>query len=73
MLQEADPAQSGKRQRRRWPKTFRANIRTFTQITNVLAKDKDISDPWRGFKDIADSRHLANRVERDVVDALEGP
>ncbi|WP_136660865.1 M3 family oligoendopeptidase [Nitratireductor sp. XY-223] len=51
-------------------KTFEENIRTFTLITNTLAKDKEISDRWRGFKDIADSRHLANRVEREVVDAL---
>lgn len=50
--------------------TFKANIRTFTLITNTLAKDKEISDRWRGFEDIADSRHLANRVEREVVDAL---
>ena len=35
-----------------------------------MAKDKEISDRWRGFKDVADSRHLANRVEREVVDAL---
>jgi oligoendopeptidase F len=51
-------------------KTFKENLRTFTLITNVLSKDKEITDRWRGFKDIADSRHLANRVERDVVDAL---
>ncbi|MGH6810219.1 MAG: M3 family oligoendopeptidase, partial [Ensifer adhaerens] len=50
--------------------TFKANIRTFTLITNTLAKDKEISDRWRGFEDIADSRHLANRVEREVVEAL---
>ncbi|NRG17309.1 M3 family oligoendopeptidase [Rhizobiales bacterium] len=50
--------------------TFKANLSTFTLITNTLAKDKDISDRWRGFKDVADSRHLANRVEREVVDAL---
>src|SRR5690606_25026859 len=50
--------------------TFRQNLRTFTLVTNTLAKDKEISDRWRGFKDIADSRHLANRVEREVVDAL---
>ena len=50
--------------------TLRANLRTFGLITNVLAKDKEISDRWRGFKDVADSRHLANRVEREVVDAL---
>ena len=46
------------------------NLRTFSLVTNTLAKDKEISDRWRGFEDIADSRHLANRVEREVVDAL---
>ncbi|MEN9754215.1 MAG: hypothetical protein RLZ07_597 [Pseudomonadota bacterium] len=51
-------------------KTFRANLRIFSLITNTLAKDKDISDRWRGFDDIADSRHLSNRVEREVVEAL---
>jgi oligoendopeptidase F len=51
-------------------KTFGANIRLFTLITNTLAKDKEISDRWRNFKDVADSRHLANRVEAPVVDAL---
>jgi oligoendopeptidase F len=53
-------------------KTFKANERTFALITNTLAKDKEISDRWRGFRDVADSRHLANRVEREVVDALVG-
>ncbi len=51
--------------------TFSDNLRTFSLITNTLAKDKEISDRWRNFDDIADSRHLANRVERPVVDALE--
>ena len=51
--------------------TLNANSRLFTHITNVLAKDKEVSDRWRGFKDIADSRHLSNSVEREVVDALE--
>ena len=46
------------------------HLRLFTQITNTLAKDKEISDRWRGFADVADSRHLANRVEPEVVDAL---
>jgi oligoendopeptidase F len=49
---------------------FRQNIRLFTLLTNTLAKDKEISDRWRGFKDVADSRHLGNRVEREVVEAL---
>jgi oligoendopeptidase F len=51
-------------------KTFKANERSFALITNTLAKDKEISDRWRGFTDVADSRHLNNRVEREVVDAL---
>ncbi|HSM19965.1 MAG TPA: M3 family oligoendopeptidase [Hyphomicrobiales bacterium] len=52
-------------------RTFKENLRLFTLITNTLAKDKAISDRWRGFKDVAGSRHLANRVEAEVVDALE--
>ena len=68
-LQSADP---GERHRAAdaLAATFGKNLRLFTLITNTLAKDKEISDRWRGFEDIADSRHLANRVEREVVDAL---
>jgi oligoendopeptidase F len=51
-------------------RVFKAHLRTFTLITNTLAKDKEISDRWRGFEDVADARHLANRVEREVVEAL---
>ena len=51
-------------------KTFKENLRTFTLVTNTLAKDKEISGRWRGFKDIADARHLSNRVEPEVVEAL---
>src|SRR5436309_165852 len=51
-------------------KTFKQNLRSFALITNVLTKDKEISDRWRGFADVADARHLSNRVEREVVDAL---
>ncbi|WEK04848.1 MAG: M3 family oligoendopeptidase [Candidatus Devosia phytovorans] len=52
-------------------KVLSDNSRLFTHITNVLAKDKEISDRWRGYEDIADSRHMANSVEREVVDALQ--
>ena len=61
---------SARRPPRRWRKTFKENLRLFTHITNTLAKDKEISDRWRGFKDIADARHLSNRVEPEVVAAL---
>jgi oligoendopeptidase F len=51
-------------------KTFKANLRLFALVTNTLSKDKEIADRWRGFADVADSRHLANRVEPEVVEAL---
>jgi oligoendopeptidase F len=50
--------------------TLKDHLRVFTLISNTLAKDKDIADRWRGFRDVADARHLANRVEPEVVDAL---
>src|SRR5215831_15265656 len=50
--------------------TFKANVRTFTLILNTLSKDKEISDRWRGFPDVASARHLSNRVEPEIVDAL---
>jgi oligoendopeptidase F len=51
-------------------KTFKENVRLFALVTNTLAKDKEISDRWRGFADVAEARHLSNRVEPEVVDAL---
>ena len=42
----------------------------FSLITNTLAKDKEIADRWRGFEDVAQSRHLANRVEPETIEAL---
>jgi oligoendopeptidase F len=50
--------------------TFKQNLRLFAHVTNTLAKDKEIADRWRGFKDVADARHLSNRVEPEVVAAL---
>jgi oligoendopeptidase F len=69
MLQDRDGAKR-KTAAQALAKTFKANERTFALVTNTLAKDKEISDRWRGFEDIADARHLSNRVEREVVDAL---
>src|ERR1043166_3784735 len=50
--------------------TFKANLRTFTLVLNTLSKDKEISDRWRGFADVASARHLSNRVEPEIVEAL---
>jgi len=69
LLQDADP-EKRRKAAEALALVFKENLRTFVLITNTLAKDKEISDRWRGFEDIADSRHLANRVEREVVDAL---
>ena len=51
---------------------FGDNIRTFTFITNTLAKDKEIDDKWRSFARPVSSRNLSNLVEDEVVDALVG-
>nr|MCU0790483.1 oligoendopeptidase F [Nitratireductor sp.] len=69
LLQDPDRARR-EEAAREISRVLAANGRLFTLVTNTLAKDKQISDQWRGFKDVADSRHLANRVEREVVDAL---
>lgn len=51
-------------------KVFEDNIRTFTRVHNTLAKEKEIEDRWRGFETPQTSRHLANHVEPEVVEAL---
>src|SRR5262249_18478032 len=63
LLQDANAA-TRKAAAQALAKTFKQHLRTFALITNVLAKDKEISDRWRGFVDVADARHLSNRVER---------
>ncbi len=46
------------------------NIRVFTLITNVLAKEKEIDDTWRRYPRPTSFRNLSNQVEDEVVDAL---
>ncbi|MBL6665145.1 MAG: M3 family oligoendopeptidase [Rickettsiales bacterium] len=50
--------------------TFEKNIKTFAFITNILAKDKEISDKYRGFQSPISSRNLSNFIEDDVVETL---
>jgi oligoendopeptidase F len=69
LMQDADPKRR-KAAAEALAATFRANQRLFALVTNTLAKDKEISDRWRGFTDVADARHLSNRVEPEVVEAL---
>ena len=49
---------------------LQANQKLFTLIINVIAKDRDIDDQWRGFKTPVSSRNLANDVDDHVVSAL---
>ena len=51
-------------------KVFGDNIKTFSLITNTIAKDKEIEDRRRGFARPISSRNIANQVEDEVVDAL---
>ena len=48
------------------------NQRLFSLIFNVIAKDKEIDDRWRGFNRPVSSRNLANDVDDATVDALAG-
>ncbi|MFT6219772.1 MAG: oligoendopeptidase F [Rickettsiales bacterium] len=50
--------------------TLKANSKLLAYITNILAKDKDISDKWRGFESPISSRNLSNFIEDEVVDSL---
>ena len=49
---------------------FADNLHLFALITNTLAKDKSIEDRYRGYPRADAPRHLANRVEPEVVEAL---
>ena len=69
LLQDED-GQKRKNASNALAQTFQENLPLFTRITNTLAKDKDIEDKWRGFENVDSSRHLDNRVEPFVVDAL---
>lgn len=40
-------------------------------VMNTLAFEKQVEDRWRRFDNPAQSRHLANEVDADAVDALE--
>ena len=51
-------------------KVFQARLPLFARITNTLAKDKEVEDRWRKLPTPQTSRHLANDVEPEVVQAL---
>jgi oligoendopeptidase F len=49
---------------------FGNNIKLFARVHNTLAKEKEVEDRWRKMPSPQASRHLANHVEPEVVEAL---
>jgi len=47
-----------------------ARVQTMALVLNTVAADHALESRWRGFKRPADSRHLANEVDGDAVDAM---
>jgi len=52
-------------------KALEARASTQGLVLNTLAFEKQVEDRWRRFENPAQSRHLANEVDADAVDALE--
>ena len=49
---------------------FSERLPLFARVHNTLAKDKEITDRWRGLPTPQTGRHLSNHVEPEVVEAL---
>ena len=49
---------------------FGKNVKLFARVHNTLAKEKAVEDKWRKMPSPQHSRHLANHVEPEVVEAL---
>ncbi|HGG04160.1 MAG TPA: M3 family oligoendopeptidase [Aliiroseovarius sp.] len=51
-------------------RVFGENVKLFARVHNTLAKEKEVEDRWRKMPTPQTSRHLANDVEPEVVEAL---
>jgi oligoendopeptidase F len=51
-------------------RVFAENIKIFARVHNTQAKEKEITDRWRGMPSAQMGRHLSNDVEPEVVEAL---
>lgn len=49
---------------------LRENAPVLALALNTLAFEKQVEDRWRKYEDPAASRHLANEVDKDAVDAM---
>lgn len=50
--------------------TLNKDLPLISIIYNTLMKDKQLEDKWRHYKTPADFRHLSNRLEPEVVNAM---
>ncbi|QYF85988.1 M3 family oligoendopeptidase [Brevundimonas sp. PAMC22021] len=67
----SDPAPERRRQAAEGlSEAFAERASTMSLVLNTIAADKAMEDRWRGFKRPADSRHLANEVDGEAVDAM---
>ena len=69
LLTEQDRAkrEAGSRELAR---VFGENVKLFARVHNTLAKEKEVTDRWRGMETPQTGRHLSNHVEPEVVEAL---
>ena len=67
----SDPDRSVREQgARALAQEFRNHITLFSRITNTVVKEKEVHDRWRSLPTPQSGRHLANRIEPEIVDAL---
>ena len=52
-------------------KVFKANIRLFSRIHNTMSRSLSLISEKRGYPTLQSSRHIANDVEPEVVNALK--
>ena len=51
-------------------KVFDENHKIFTFITNILAKDKQVQDSWRGYKNPVSQRNIDEFLSDEVVELM---
>ncbi len=69
-LSDSDPAQR-KTAAQGLSKALEERTPILSLSLNTIAAEKQVEDRWRKFTDPAQSRHLANEVDADAVQALE--
>ena len=69
-LSDADPARR-KAAATGLAKALEERVPILSLCLNTIAAEKQVEDRWRKYADPAQSRHLANEVDADAVEALE--